>query len=59
MAQHVKEYLIDLGVPDKNLQILSYGEEAPLDHHSTEKAWAKNRRVEFRVIRTISEGAQE
>lgn len=46
-AQAVKNYLVDLGVPEKDLQIISYGKEKPfcLDH--TYKCWQQNRRGHF------------
>ena len=46
-AQAVKNYLVDLGVPEKNLQVISYGKEKPfcLDH--TRKCWQQNRRSHF------------
>ena len=30
--------------------MVSYGEERPLDGKSTEVAWSKNRRGEFRIV---------
>jgi len=44
-------YLLTLGVPADQLSIISYGKERPLDTGSTEEAWAKNRRVEFTIIK--------
>lgn len=43
----VRDYLIDLGVPARRLNTLSYGEAQPLDPDDVESAWAKNRRAEF------------
>ncbi|RJO68028.1 MAG: peptidoglycan-associated lipoprotein Pal [Myxococcales bacterium] len=45
-AQSVRNFLVDLGIDRKNVKIISYGEERPLDPASTEDAWAKNRRGE-------------
>ncbi len=50
-AQAAKNYLVSLGVDADRLSIISYGEEVPLDPASTEAAWAKNRRAEFKVVR--------
>ena len=46
-AQSVADYLRSLGVPSGQLDMVSYGEELPLDPRSTEAAWAKNRRAHF------------
>jgi peptidoglycan-associated lipoprotein len=46
-ARHVRDYLIQQGVPADNLTAVSYGEEMPVDPGHTEAAWAKNRRAEF------------
>ena len=47
-AKAALNYLLTLGVPASQLSIISYGKERPLDPASTEEAWAKNRRVEFK-----------
>jgi peptidoglycan-associated lipoprotein len=38
-------------VDPSRLSIVSYGEERPLDPGHTEKAWAKNRRAEFVLVK--------
>ncbi len=48
-ARAAYEYLILLGVSPDRLNIISYGEEKPLDPRHNEQAWAKNRRAQFRV----------
>ncbi len=48
-ANSVRRYLIDLGIPSDRLRTVSYGKERPVDPRSNEDAWARNRRVEFRV----------
>lgn len=48
-AQEAKQYLVNLGIRASRIQTISYGEENPLDPRSTEEAWAKNRRAEFRL----------
>lgn len=45
----VKSYLQNLGVDTSRLAVLSYGEENPQDFGNTEAAYARNRRVEFKV----------
>lgn len=47
-AEATKRYLLDLGVEEKRLNIISYGEDKPLDSASNESAWAKNRRAQFK-----------
>jgi peptidoglycan-associated lipoprotein len=50
-AKAALNYLLTLGVPADQLSIISYGKERPLDKGSNEEAWAKNRRVEFAIIK--------
>ena len=40
-------YLVANGVSKYQIQVVSYGEERPLVEGHDEKAWSKNRRVEF------------
>lgn len=49
-AQATMDYLVSLGVKPEQLQIISFGEESPLDPANTETAWAENRRAEFRKL---------
>jgi peptidoglycan-associated lipoprotein len=51
-AAATKRYLVEHGIPDARLTIISYGEERPADPGHTEEAWTKNRRAEFRVTRS-------
>ena len=46
-AHSARMFLVDLGIDESRLQIISYGEERPLDPGDNEKAWAKNRRAHF------------
>lgn len=48
-ARAAYEFLVLLGIDPGRMNIISYGEERPLDPESNEQAWAKNRRCEFRV----------
>lgn len=50
-AQGIKKYLADSGINEAILSTISYGEERPADLGHTEEAWAKNRRVEFVIIK--------
>jgi peptidoglycan-associated lipoprotein len=49
-AKATRDYLTGLGIAANRISIISYGKERPVDRASTEAAWAKNRRCEFRVI---------
>ena len=48
-ASSAKSFLVDLGIADSRLTTISYGEEQPIDSHSTEDAWAQNRRAHFAI----------
>ena len=50
-AKTARNYLITLGVPSEQLSIVSFGKERPLDAGHDDAAWAKNRRVEFDVVK--------
>ncbi len=50
-ALATKNYLVSLGVAVDRMNIISYGEELPLDSADSEAAWAKNRRAEFKAQR--------
>ncbi len=50
-AQAAKKFLTDLGISGSRISTVSYGEERPIDPRSTEEAWTKNRRAEFKFIR--------
>ncbi len=46
-ATAVREYLVQLGIEDERLRILSYGEEKPVAYGASEEDYRRNRRVEF------------
>ena len=46
-AQAIERYLQVQGVSSNQLEIISYGEERPVDRGTTEAAYARNRRVEI------------
>jgi peptidoglycan-associated lipoprotein len=48
-AMSAYRYLVSLGIEDKRLSTVSYGEERPADPGHTEAAWSKNRRCEFKI----------
>lgn len=49
-ARAVMDFLVSEGVPAEILSTISYGEERPAVQGSTEEAWAKNRRAEFKKL---------
>ena len=49
-AVAIKAYLVEKGISADRLNVESMGESQPADPADNEDAWAKNRRVEFRVI---------
>jgi peptidoglycan-associated lipoprotein len=54
-AESVKKYMVAQGISPTRLATISYGEERPVDGSSSEVAWSKNRRAEFRI--TWGEGS--
>ena len=46
-AESVKKFLVDLGISDHRLNIVSYGEGRPVAMGQDEASWAKNRRAQF------------
>lgn len=50
-AATVKRWLVERGIADDRVTIISYGEERPAAGGGTEEVWALNRRAEFRVTR--------
>lgn len=49
-AMSAKKYLVNLGVAERRIDTISYGEERLLVSGQSEDAWAKNRRADFVVI---------
>ncbi len=54
-AKSVRQYLIDQGIKGNRLQAQGYGETQPIDPRSNEAAWAKNRRVEFLIVKRAND----
>jgi peptidoglycan-associated lipoprotein len=50
-ARVVADYLVRMGVPSARLDVISHGEEKPLLEGDDPKSLAKNRRVDFRLLR--------
>jgi peptidoglycan-associated lipoprotein len=46
-AAAAKTYLVNKGIDAARLNVVSYGEEKPLDGGHDDSAWAQNRRAEF------------
>jgi peptidoglycan-associated lipoprotein len=44
-AQKAKEYLVNLGLPGAQMDVLSYGKEHPVCTEQNETCWQKNRRA--------------
>jgi len=50
-AKEAVQYLVNLGIPAKQLTAISYGKEKPAAAGHDEANWAKNRRDEFVVVK--------
>ena len=50
-AKAVKEYMVGKGIDESRLQSEGYGEEVPIIDKNNDEAWAKNRRVEFLILK--------
>src|ERR1700688_3407741 len=46
-ANAVKQYLLNLGIPAANLNVVSFGKEKPFCSESNEACWQQNRRGHF------------
>ncbi|NUP09401.1 MAG: OmpA family protein [Polyangiaceae bacterium] len=51
-AKSVNDALIQRGVDKSRVRSMGFGEYCPLDEGHDETAWEKNRRVEFKIVRT-------
>ena len=51
-AAAVLESLVQRGVDRRRMRSAGYGERCPIDPSHNEAAWEKNRRVEFKILRT-------
>jgi peptidoglycan-associated lipoprotein len=48
-AETVKKFLVDLGVPEENLEVISFGKERPFCTAHSLECWQENRRGHFVV----------
>jgi peptidoglycan-associated lipoprotein len=44
-AKSAKDYLVQVGIPDGQLSIISYGKDRPVCQEHDETCWQKNRRI--------------
>ncbi|MGE0790668.1 MAG: OmpA family protein [Sandaracinaceae bacterium] len=51
-AASVVEALVQRGVARERMRSAGYGERCPVDPRHNQEAWERNRRVEFKIIRT-------
>ncbi|MBK8013559.1 MAG: peptidoglycan-associated lipoprotein Pal [Deltaproteobacteria bacterium] len=49
-AKAIRDYMSRLGVDPARIQVISYGEEKPIEKGASEQAWSINRRGEFKVL---------
>ena len=49
-ANAAKNYLLNLGIAESRMQVISYGKERSAMQGHNEAAWSKNRRAQFRII---------
>jgi peptidoglycan-associated lipoprotein len=49
-AAAAKRYLVDQGIAEDRIDVVSFGEERPAQAGTDETAWSKNRRDEFEII---------
>ena len=49
-ANSVRNLLIKEGISPERIYTISYGKQQPVDPAHTKSAWAKNRRVEFKIF---------
>jgi len=49
-AKRVKEFLVEIQVPQKRISTVSFGEEMPIKDNKTVEGRRANRRVEIKVF---------
>lgn len=50
-ASSVHRWLVNHGIAEGRLTVMSFGEEQPLDARPVEEAWGRNRRAQFVITR--------
>ncbi len=50
-AESVKQYLVSRGINPMRIQTKGYGSSQPRDNNKTESGRARNRRIEFKILR--------
>jgi len=50
-ARQVKAYMVAAGIAQERMEVVSYGEQRPAVEGDNPKAWSKNRRVHFRLVK--------
>jgi OOP family OmpA-OmpF porin len=56
-ADSVKAYMVKAGIEDGRLTAKGYGDTVPVADNKTKAGQAKNRRVEFKLVSNLTEGA--
>jgi peptidoglycan-associated lipoprotein len=54
-AESAKEYLVQIGIPGQQLNVVSYGKEKPVCEEHDEACWQKNRRIHIVAMNNASE----
>ena len=49
-ANAVKKAIVAEGIDEKRISMVSYGESNPVCRDKTQECWAKNRRVDFKLL---------
>jgi len=49
-AKAARDFLVNLGISPGRIEIVSLGEESPLEPGANESAWGKNRRDDFVIV---------
>ncbi len=49
-AAAAKRYLVDQGIAEDRIEVVSFGEDRPAAMGTGEENWARNRRDEFEII---------
>lgn len=56
-AASVLRFLVEQGVAEERLTSVGFGESKPIDPREVAEAWAKNRRVDFFIVRREGQGS--